>query len=115
MAWTEMIDGKCLPVVWFESTVNAEVYHEFLQHTVWRSGESVQHEHRIDTSMKVCIVMLRGRAWTFSNQSLRIASYPIFWNINGQQTLRISHQWFFLFRIRHLLTSEKSNLEAWKT
>ena len=26
MAWTGMIDFKCLPVVWFEGTVNGEIY-----------------------------------------------------------------------------------------
>ena len=35
MAWVGIIDGRCLPVVWFEGSVNGEVYREkFLKDTV---------------------------------------------------------------------------------
>lgn len=36
MAWVGIVDGKCLPVVWFEGSVNSQVYLEkVLQGTVW--------------------------------------------------------------------------------
>ena len=35
MAWTGMVNGKCLPVVWFEGSVNGQVYLELLQNTLW--------------------------------------------------------------------------------
>ena len=35
MAWTGMVNCKCLPVVWFEGSVNGQVYLELLQNTLW--------------------------------------------------------------------------------
>ena len=71
--------------------------------------EVVQHGCSIGSSMMV------RRAWTFTSQSFRRASYPLTWNINGQQTLRISPKWTFHFGIKQLVTQEKSNQKAWKT
>ena len=41
MAWTGIIDGKCLPVVWFQGSVNDEVYLELLKDTLWPSVKSL--------------------------------------------------------------------------
>ena len=38
MAWVGMVDGKILPVVWFDGSVNSEVFlEEVLKKTVWRA------------------------------------------------------------------------------
>ena len=52
--------------------------------------------------MMVRRVMLRGHAWTFSNQGVTTVYYPIIWNISGQQALWISDQW--TFEVRQLAT-----------
>lgn len=41
MAWTGIIDGKCLPVVWFEGSVNGEVYLKLLKDVLWPSIRAV--------------------------------------------------------------------------
>ena len=41
MAWVGIVDGRCLPVVWFNGSVNGEVYlTKVLKETVW---ETVKH------------------------------------------------------------------------
>ena len=35
MAWVGIVDGKCLPVHWFEGSVNAESYLEMLLTVMW--------------------------------------------------------------------------------
>ena len=91
-----MTDGKCLPTVGFEGTVNGEVYLDLLHNTMWHfvRGSS------IGTSMTVRHNLLRGHAWTFFNQSFTTASYPVIWNINCQRILQISQQRTLHFRIR---------------
>ena len=37
MAWTGIIDGKCLPVIWIEGSLNGEEYLKILQNTLWPS------------------------------------------------------------------------------
>ena len=42
MAWVGIIDGRCLPVVWFSGSVNGEVYlNEVLKGTVWPAVKSI--------------------------------------------------------------------------
>lgn len=42
MAWVGIIDGHCLPVVWFNESVNAEVYlNRVLKETLWESVKRV--------------------------------------------------------------------------
>ena len=37
MAWTGIVDGRCLPVVWFQGSVNGEIQLELLQNIMWPS------------------------------------------------------------------------------
>jgi hypothetical protein len=42
MAWVGIIDGRCLPVVWFNGSVNGEVYlNQVLKETVWQSVKNI--------------------------------------------------------------------------
>ena len=42
MAWVGIIDGRCLPVVWFNGSVNGEVYlNQVLKTTVWPSVKNI--------------------------------------------------------------------------
>ena len=41
MAWTGIVDGKCLPVVWFEGSVNSEVYLKVLKEVLWPAVRAV--------------------------------------------------------------------------
>lgn len=41
MAWAGIVDGKCLPIVWFEGSVNGEVYLKLLKDVLWPSIKAV--------------------------------------------------------------------------
>ena len=47
MAWTGIVDGRCLPVVWFQGSVNGEVYLDLLQNTMWPSvrGQATKKQY----------------------------------------------------------------------
>ena len=47
MAWTGIVDGRCLPVVWFQGSVNGEVYLDLLQNTMWPSvrGQATRKQY----------------------------------------------------------------------
>ena len=41
MAWTGIVNGKCLPVLWFEGSVNSEVYLKVLKEALWPAVRAV--------------------------------------------------------------------------
>ena len=52
MTWTGIVDGRCLPVVWYQGSVNGEIYLELLQNTMWPSVKALatrkQHWYQQD-------------------------------------------------------------------
>jgi hypothetical protein len=46
MAWVGIVDGKCLPVHWFEGSVNAESYLKMLQTVMWPAVKSMATRKR---------------------------------------------------------------------
>ena len=88
MAWTGIIDGKCLPVVWFQGSVNGEVYLELLKNNLWHSVKSLatrrQYWYQQDGTTchvtKPCMDFLKSK---FGHQILSRGDTPHHWAANS--------------------------------
>ena len=69
MAWSKMVDGKILPVFWFEGSVNGEVYLDMIKRTIWPSIKARSTRRRywwywgILSLSPPCDGVLEGKVW----------------------------------------------------
>ena len=76
MARTGMVDGRCLPVVWFQGSVNGKVYLDPLKNTLWPAmrARATQKQYWYQHDGRTCHVTTEGLEFLHSKFGHRILS-----------------------------------------